>query len=1218
MSENKKETTLHLYGASKHPSEKKLSSLLRRGISGIALIVSAQTGAGSMPANAEEQYIFPKASDWSLATPSAIVNQKSLNSNSSTNTKSKKNSSASSNNVTPSTNQSSSSVSKFQPDFDGSGGRGPAVNVANDRSDNNLGYYKSTRAYRLEPEPDVPPYVLNLAKTYPEFRNIDWLNVGLDSRVRFEDRENSYLPRTNDSGFGPTNQRMYYPYTPFLARSRLYLGVKDVLDPLRFVFEFQDSRAYDSLYSLQGQDVNQTELIQGFAELYLKDALGKDPKGQGRAISIRAGRMAFEVGSRRLISRNEFRNTTNNFEGFRLLLGEHQNDVDLDSFLMRPVIRYPNTWDRPEWNNWIYGSFLSIRNISPYFTLQPYFVGRHQYGDPLSSSGAFKVKRDTQAPGMRIYGNYNNFDWDLDVMKQFGTIGTISTTYPDVWGYTNISSPFGGYAQTKQHDAIAYGFEAGYTFADHPWKPRLSGVFIYGSGNKSPWSSANNNVDTFYGFNQPFSRNDYIGWNNVKDPKIRVEFEPFKNTKIDTAFSAYWLASAAAAWDRVDLYAPLGNRGTFIGTEWDFRVRQKLSQYVNISASYARFWPGSFASSFAPPTAQQWPPTAWPGGTVPGQTGSTNGITGKPSNFFYFEATANAFGDGKPIANIPGSSFMAYWDDEEKMVRQEPSWKDVYVGLVSGGSIANSSMKVQNIGASGTDVTSVRNDGIALTTLNVTPTTYNQQLKGFIGGLTVGANYKLGKSFVSGLESDLVGTAGNIKTNWTLSNVGPSNYTTYGQHSSILNYLGTVRGRLGYLAMPELLIFGTAGFAYGGITSSNSYITISDSSPGSPTVFGPQVTTVLTGWTAGGGVELALSTEWSAKADYLYYNLGSTSAWSAGSNQTYTPYVPQVNYSNGWGQFSTSVSSYSGSIIRGGLNRHFDFANSAANSSGSPVLAKAIGGASTITIGSSEAKPVKWSGAYAGLNIGSIWSNQNSINNITDWPASNQLQYVASSAWLSGDIPASGSAAFIGGAQIGYNAELEKVSRFNLLVGLETDFQGVVPGGSKGTNTFVTVLPPAASTGQALISQSATNSLSYIGTTRGRAGLILTPSILVYGTGGVAYGNANTSLQTFAGLGSLGGWQGGSSSQSSTQLGWTAGGGVEWKFRENWSVKGEYLYYDLGKTSGRVNNYAYTSSDTGVIASQSNYNQRFSGNILRAGLNYHLTLEKPGPLMAGY
>jgi outer membrane immunogenic protein len=84
------------------------------------------------------------------------------------------------------------------------------------------------------------------------------------------------------------------------------------------------------------------------------------------------------------------------------------------------------------------------------------------------------------------------------------------------------------------------------------------------------------------------------------------------------------------------------------------------------------------------------------------------------------------------------------------------------------------------------------------------------------------------------------------------------------------------------------------------------------------------------------------------------------------------------------------------------------------------------------------------------------------------------------------------------------------------------------------------------------------------------------------------------------------------------RVGWTAGGGLEWLFAPNWSLKVEYLYYDLGRVS-----YALfplqqfggfgTVLDT-VGASQSS--TRFSGNIVRAGLNYHFTF--PAPVVAKY
>ncbi|MFO1124808.1 MAG: alginate export family protein [Methylocystis sp.] len=49
------------------------------------------------------------------------------------------------------------------------------------------------------------------------------------------------------------------------------------------------------------------------------------------------------------MAENEFRNTTNTFDGFRIKIGKKENDWDIDSFLMRPVIRYPYQFDRPDW-----------------------------------------------------------------------------------------------------------------------------------------------------------------------------------------------------------------------------------------------------------------------------------------------------------------------------------------------------------------------------------------------------------------------------------------------------------------------------------------------------------------------------------------------------------------------------------------------------------------------------------------------------------------------------------------------------------------------------------------------------------------------------------------------------------------------------------------------------------------------------------------------------
>ncbi|WP_457797369.1 alginate export family protein [Methylocystis sp. S23] len=775
-----------------------------------------------------------------------------------------------------------------------SGAKAGDAKPADAKPEEKKSYYVPTRGYRLEPQPDIPPYVRNLGKTYKEFEGIDWLNIGLDQRTRFEYRKDDYRPWTDTSSVpgSSISQRKYFPNSLWLLRTRAYIGVQNILDPFRFVVEFQDSRALNSIYEYQGQEINETELLSGYGELYFKDAFGKDDRGNDRPLMARAGRFHFEILDRRLIAENEFRNTTNNFEGFRVKIGKKDNDWDLDSFVMRPVIRYPYQFDRPDWQTWVYGSVLSVRRWSEYATIQPYFLGRKQFADWLNPSNALKLPRETYAPGVRIYGVLGNFDYDFDINKQFGYAGEFAA----------IGANTTAVQRTVQLDAIAYGIEAGYTFSDHPWKPRISAVYTYGSGNKSPFDSVTQNFDIFYGFNQPFSRNDYMAWNNMKAPKARLEFSPVKNLLIDTAFGAYWLASAANPWERANLSAPLGNRGTFMGTEFDFRARYKLSQFINLTASYARFWPGSFTSSFAPPVAfQPYFPQSFPG-----QTGTTNGLTARPTDFFYLEASYNAFGDGQPIAKDPASQLWEGIGPNAKEAKP-PSWRDVYVGLNGGGAWSSpaSSVTVAPFGPA---------PASAPVAFAAAPRDLSANLSGFVGGFQVGTNWRFDSNIVAGLEADLRAVSGNTDGSWQTNAIpsGANGFVNYSQRTTTLNYLGTLRGRLGYLVTPTVQLYGTGGMAYGGVTSNTALLT--------RRAAGTNVTNAtalfqdsLIGWTAGGGVEWAFMPNWSVKAEYLRYDLGASHAWAAAAQQ------------NGFYAYTVNTrTKFDGNVVQAGINRHFD------------------------------------------------------------------------------------------------------------------------------------------------------------------------------------------------------------------------------------------------------------------------------------------------------
>jgi outer membrane immunogenic protein len=194
---------------------------------------------------------------------------------------------------------------------------------------------------------------------------------------------------------------------------------------------------------------------------------------------------------------------------------------------------------------------------------------------------------------------------------------------------------------------------------------------------------------------------------------------------------------------------------------------------------------------------------------------------------------------------------------------------------------------------------------------------------GFLGGGQVGYNYQLMQKFVIGAEADIQGMAGNQgAANFTgFSSAGGVNYTTIGKASSNLQYIGTVRGRVGYLVMPTLLAYGTAGFAYGGVSSTISLATGGTDGTGGGNTF--TYSNTQSGWTAGGGLEWMFLPNWSAKAEYLYYSLANGNISGGVIDTTLAQ----------WGYGITGTRSYNGNIVRAGVNYHFNF-------SPAPVVAK--------------------------------------------------------------------------------------------------------------------------------------------------------------------------------------------------------------------------------------------------------------------------------------
>ena len=242
-----------------------------------------------------------------------------------------------------------------------------------------------------------------------------------------------------------------------------------------------------------------------------------------------------------------------------------------------------------------------------------------------------------------------------------------------------------------------------------------------------------------------------------------------------------------------------------------------------------------------------------------------------------------------------------------------------------------------------------------------------------------------------------------------------------------------------------------------------------------------------------------------------------------------------------------------------------------------------------------EPAPVStWTGFYAGVNAG--WASINGTGKETCYNPAGILFGRGCGLPPNEPINASG---FLGGAQIGYNWQVSR-----LLFGVETDFQGAALKGSSFSSGRVALVGGGLSP---LGTLTVDERLSWLGTLRGRAGFLVTPALLLYGTGGLAYGGASVDYdRSFPAISYM-------SSRSGTKVGWTAGGGAEYALANNWSVKAEGLFYDLGSITSQNGS---TPVATGFTAGR---NFRLEGAIARVGLNYRFGWAAPAtPLVAKY
>jgi opacity protein-like surface antigen/outer membrane protease len=249
-------------------------------------------------------------------------------------------------------------------------------------------------------------------------------------------------------------------------------------------------------------------------------------------------------------------------------------------------------------------------------------------------------------------------------------------------------------------------------------------------------------------------------------------------------------------------------------------------------------------------------------------------------------------------------------------------------------------------------------------------------------------------------------------------------------------------------------------------------------------------------------------------------------------------------------------------------------------SSGGAALAADVDVLAPVPMQQAAPQGPRWNGFSVGINGGGLWA-----------PGQSEKQF-----WFPASLPTAGlPSAFsfsprglMAGAQVGFNKQWG-----DFVVGGVADFD--IVGGAKSSvsssGVYTGAPPPVPFT------TAQSQQLQNLGTIRARVGYTPFDDLLVYATGGLAFGQADTSTSlTFTGGGTFSG------ARTDTAVGWAAGAGAEYALDSNWSVGVDLLYYNLGDIHNvGAADFVFIG---GPGTPKSNSTFEFSGYTLRLGLDY--------------
>jgi len=381
-----------------------------------------------------------------------------------------------------------------------------------------------------------------------------YATTGVELRVRNE----SYRDNLWGGAAAPNDG---YQWVRLVPHADLHMGrVRAFVQPIA---------AYAIGVAPQAGPIDQTrvDLLQGFADLRLGDAMTGDREGYG--VTLRAGRQMIALGTERLVGTRYGPNVPLAFDGFRALASLGSATVSL--IAVQPVQPGMGTFDdRRSRTKSLWGAYASGGR------LDLYYLG---YRNRAARFGGTEGRELRHSVGARLSGKWDGWHWNAEGVYQFGRFAD------------------------RPISAWTIAVEGGHQFDQLRWTPDATLRMNIASGDRNPDDRHLGTFNALFPKGKYFGELSPVGPYNIISVNPRVTASFGGNVSGSVATMAYWrFARADGLYDIPgNLIRPAGSAtARFIGAEAEAAIDWQATPELNLSGSLSAFAPGDFIQQTGP------------------------------------------------------------------------------------------------------------------------------------------------------------------------------------------------------------------------------------------------------------------------------------------------------------------------------------------------------------------------------------------------------------------------------------------------------------------------------------------------------------------------------------------------------------------------------------------------------------------------------------------